>query len=47
MGFPLGPINKKSGVALSTKNDPILSIEANAFRIEIISSLQDIDLLKK
>ena len=45
MGFPLGLI-KKSGVALSTKNDPIISVEANAFSIEMISYLQDIDKLK-
>ena len=46
MGFPLGLINKKSGVALSKKNDPILSVEANASRMDRISSLEDIDQIK-
>ena len=46
MGFPLGLINKKSGVALSKKNDPIFSVEANAYRIKRSSSLEDIDHLK-
>ena len=46
MGFPLGLINKKSGVALSKKNDPILSVEAKASRMDSISSLEDIDQLK-
>ena len=47
MGFPLGFINKKSGVELSKKNDPILSVEANASRMDRISSLEDIDQLKR
>ena len=46
MGFPLGLINKKSGVALSKKNDPILSVEAKASRMDRISALEDIDQLK-
>ena len=46
MGFPLGLTNKKSGVALSKKNDPILSVEAKASRMDRISSLEDIDQLK-
>ena len=45
MGFPLGLINKKSGVALSKKNDPILSVEAKASRMDRISSLEEIDQL--
>ena len=46
MGFPLGLINKKSGVAFSKKNDPILSVEAKASSMDTISSLEDIDQLK-
>jgi len=46
MEFPLGLINKKSGIDLSNKNDPIFSVEANASRMERISSLEDIDQLK-
>ena len=46
LGFPLGLINKKSLVALSKKNDPILSVEANASRMERIFSLEDIYQLK-
>jgi len=45
MGFPLGLINKKSGAALSKKNDPILSVEAKASRMDRISSLEEIDQL--
>ena len=41
-GFPLGLIIKKSAVALSKKNDHILSVEANASSMERISSLEDI-----
>ena len=46
MGFPLGLINKKSGVALSKKNDQILSVEAKSSRIVTISSSEGIDQLK-
>ena len=41
LGFPLGLINKKLGVALSKKNDPILSLEANDSSVERICSLGD------
>ena len=47
LGFPLGLINKKLGVALSKKNDHILSVEANPSRMERIFSLEDIYQLKK
>ena len=46
MGLPLGLLNKKSGVVLPKKNDPILSFEAKASRMDRISSLEDIDQLK-
>ena len=46
IGFPLGLINKKSGVVLPKNNDPILSVEANSSRMARISSLEEIDELK-
>ena len=45
-GFPLGLINKKSRVALSKKNDPTLSFEAKASKVDMISYLEVIDQLK-
>ena len=38
-GLPLGLMNKKSGVALSTKNEAIFFGLANSFNNEIIVSL--------
>jgi len=39
IGLPLGLMNKKSGVALSTKNEAIFFGLANSFNNEIIVSL--------
>ena len=39
MGFPLGLMNKKSEVALLTKNEAICFGLANSFNNEIIVSL--------